>query len=260
MSDVPFEVAVKSPVAVMRTTRKTLWAVQDRGNDPQPLIFVMAGYGDAWVAHGLARALDERTVYCLQPSARDSAMTARELAAVYVEHLQAAQQRGPYCLCGYSAGAVMALEIASQLRARGEAVGLLALLDPLFARYTRFEHLSYHGLQRVYRITEKILTRKPRLMQILSAMFEDQGLEAHLEALAGYKPEPYPGEIVYYRARWTVGRSPMLVRQWKWLTRARFRVEVVPGGHHTFIRPPHVAELARRLRLELQKPGPPNSP
>jgi thioesterase domain-containing protein len=149
----------------------------------------------------------------------------------------------------------MALEIAIQLRAQGEVVGLVALLDPLFIRYTRFEHLSYLGLQRVCRLVEKILPTKPRLLQILAAMFEDEGLESHLKALAGYKPDHYPGEIVFYQARWSLGRSPMLVRQWRWFTRARLKVETAPGDHHTFIRPPHVKELARRLRSELQKAG-----
>ena len=34
---------------------------------------------------------------------------------------------------------------------------------------------------------------------------------------------------------------------------ARLRVETVPGNHHTFIRAPHVTELARRLRNDLRR-------
>ncbi len=243
------------PAAHGRLTRKTLWAVQDKGGEGQPFIFVLAGYGDAWVAQGLAHALGpEYTVYGIQPPG-ETAKTARELAAIYVEHLRAVQTQGPYCLGGYSAGAVMALEIAIQLRAQDEVVGLVALLDPLFVRYTRFEYLCYHGLQRVCGVVVKILPMKLRILQILAAMFEDEGLDAHLEALAGYKPDRYPGDIVFYQARWSIGRSPLLVRQWKWFTQARLKVETVPGDHHTFIRPPHVKELARQLRSELRKAG-----
>ena len=247
--------ALDAPSA-QKPTRKTLWAVQDNGVEAQPFIFVLAGYGDAWVAQGLARALgSEYTVYGIQPPGEATARTARELAAIYVEHLRAVQPQGPYCLGGYSAGAVMALEMAIQLRAQGEVVGVVTLLDPLFIRYTRFEHLSYYALQGVCRVVEKILPRKPRVLQILTAMFEDEGLDIHLAALAGHKPDRYPGDIVFYQARWALGRTPLLVQQWKWFTKARLKVEKVPGDHHTFIRPPHVKELARRLRLELRKAG-----
>jgi len=240
--------------SAQRPARKTLWAVQDNGGEAQPFIFVLAGYGDAWVAQGLAHALGpQHTVYGIQPPAEASATTARELAAIYVSHLRAVQPQGPYCLGGYSAGAVMALEIAIQLRAQGEVVGVVALLDPLFIRYTRSEHLSYHALQGVCRMVEKILPSKPRVLQILTAMFEDDGLETHLKTLAGYKPDHYPGDIVFYQARWALGRSPLLVRQWKWFTKAPLKVETVPGDHHTFIRPPHVKELARRLQQELRE-------
>jgi thioesterase domain-containing protein len=247
---------VDSPAGPGRPARKTLWAVQDKGGETPPLVFVLAGYGDAWVAQGLARALGpEQRVYGLQPPSETAATTARELATLYVEQLRTVQPHGPYCLGGYSAGAVMALEVATQFRAQGEVVGLVALLDPLFIRYTRFEYLCYHALQRVCRAVEKILPIKLRFLQILDAMFEDKGLDIHLDALAGHKPDRYPGYIVFYRARWAVGRSPLLVQQWKWFTRARLKVETVPGDHHTFIRPPHVAELARRLNSEIRQVG-----
>jgi|SRR5579859_1987099 len=250
------DTAPDKPLTLTPTGFKTLWVVQDEGGKALPLAFILAGYGDVWVALGLARALGiEHAVYGLRPPENCSGMKARELAAVYIERLQAVQPQGPYCLSGYSAGAVLALEMAIQLRARGESVGLVALLDPLFIRYTRFEHLSYIGLQRACAVVEKILPWKPRLLQILSAMFQDKGLDRHLEALVGYTPGHYPGELVFYQARWSICRSPLLVQQWKWFTRARLRLETVPGDHHTFLRPPHVAGLAQRMRSALQGVG-----
>lgn len=250
------ETVPDKPFTQIRTGLKTLWVVQDEGGKAQPLAFILAGYGDVWVALGLARALGaEHAVYGLRPPENSSGMKARELAALYIERLQDVQPQGPYCLSGYSAGAVLALEMAIQLRAKGESVGLVALLDPLFIRYTRFEHLSYISLQRACAVLEKILPWEPRIMQILSAMFHDKGLDRHLEALIGYTPDHYPEDIVFYQARWSLCRSPLLVRQWKWFTRARLRLETVPGDHHTFLRPPHVAGLAQRLRSALQRVG-----
>jgi Thioesterase domain len=242
------------PATHGQSKRKIFWVAQEGGSGAPPLTFVLAGYGDAWVAQGLARALEqEQTVYCLQPPDEGTPKTARELAVLYVEHLRAAQPRGPYCLGGYSAGALMALEIAVQLHTRGEQVGVVALLDPMFMRYTRFERACYIGLQRICGFVGKIYPGKIRVLKILQAMFDDKGLDTHLEALAGHRPQRYPGDIVFYRGRWSVGHSPLLVRQIKWFTGARLKVESVPGDHHTFIRPPHVTELARRLRAELQR-------
>jgi thioesterase domain-containing protein len=51
------------------------------------------------------------------------------LAAHYNELLVARQPHGPYLLLGYSIGGTIAWEMARQLEARGERVGLLALVD-----------------------------------------------------------------------------------------------------------------------------------
>jgi thioesterase domain-containing protein len=52
-----------------------------------------------------------------------------ELAAAYVRDLRERQARGPYRLCGWSFGGVVALEMAAQLVAAGEPVAFLSLLD-----------------------------------------------------------------------------------------------------------------------------------
>src|SRR5207244_13147005 len=50
-------------------------------------------------------------------------------AAVRVEAMRVAQPRGPYHIAGYSLGGLLAYEIARQLRAAGEEVAWLCLLD-----------------------------------------------------------------------------------------------------------------------------------
>jgi thioesterase domain-containing protein len=51
------------------------------------------------------------------------------MASDYVEALIEFQSGAPYLLCGWSMGGVIAFEVARQLRARGEHVALLALID-----------------------------------------------------------------------------------------------------------------------------------
>jgi amino acid adenylation domain-containing protein len=51
------------------------------------------------------------------------------LALRYVTELQRAQPHGPYHLCGYSFGGILAFEMARHLRRAGEEVAMLAVVD-----------------------------------------------------------------------------------------------------------------------------------
>lgn len=61
-----------------------------------------------------------------------SARSLEDLAAGYLDGVRRIQPNGPYRLGGYSLGALVALEMAQQLRTAGEEVDALFLLDPTF--------------------------------------------------------------------------------------------------------------------------------
>jgi acyl transferase domain-containing protein/thioesterase domain-containing protein/acyl carrier protein len=82
----------------------------------------------------LARAMNpERPFYGLQsPMLEDRAArpsSIEEMASLYIDAIRRVQPRGPYLLGGWSFGGVVAAEMARRLRARGEAVAQLVLLD-----------------------------------------------------------------------------------------------------------------------------------
>jgi len=54
-----------------------------------------------------------------------------ETAAEYTKAVREAQPEGPYLIGGWSAGGVIAFEMAQQLKRMGQEVGLLALLDSM---------------------------------------------------------------------------------------------------------------------------------
>lgn len=54
-----------------------------------------------------------------------------KVAAHYLQGIREQQPTGPYFLCGYSIGGMIAYEAAVQLRKAGESVALVALFDPL---------------------------------------------------------------------------------------------------------------------------------
>jgi thioesterase domain-containing protein len=52
-----------------------------------------------------------------------------DMAAAYVREIQAVLPHGPYLLCGYSIGGLLAWEVAQHLHAQNQKVALLALVD-----------------------------------------------------------------------------------------------------------------------------------
>jgi len=83
----------------------------------------------------LARRLDTATrFYGIQTSPKkmletDFGASIKSLATYYVEKLTGFQPQGPFMVGGFCAGAIIALEIAQQLRASGREVNLLVAID-----------------------------------------------------------------------------------------------------------------------------------
>jgi len=85
---------------------------------------LMLAFGDDQPFYGIqAAGLEEDEEVLEDP-------TIEEMAASYVREIRALQPAGPYILGGSSYGAIIAFEIAQQLRALGGEVPILALFDP----------------------------------------------------------------------------------------------------------------------------------
>jgi amino acid adenylation domain-containing protein len=99
-----------------------------------PLFCVHPAAGISWVYSGLLRALGpDRPVHGLQARGLDGrsplATGIEEMAADYLAAIRAVQPHGPYHLLGWSFGGNVAHAMAVRLRAQGERVALLALMD-----------------------------------------------------------------------------------------------------------------------------------
>ncbi|MEU1866242.1 amino acid adenylation domain-containing protein [Streptomyces gardneri] len=99
-----------------------------------PLFCVHPAAGISWVYAGLLRHLGpERPLYGLQARG----LTPQELPAAgldamvkdYLAQLRSVQPEGPYHLLGWSFGGLVAHALATRLRAEGQEVALLALMD-----------------------------------------------------------------------------------------------------------------------------------
>ncbi len=108
------------------------------GGSGRPFFFL---HGD-WLHEAIwclnvARDLGpDQPFYALPPyrfTIKNAALTFREMAAAHVQAMRAVQPAGPYLLGGFCNGGLVAYEMAQQLRAAGESVDLLVLIDPYVA-------------------------------------------------------------------------------------------------------------------------------
>ncbi len=120
--------------------------VPQLGKEIRPVINLQPGDGGCpfFYLHGdllsggfyclnLARHLGGDIPFHVLPPARVDGQpltpTIEEMAAIHLSHLRAVAPHGPYMLAGFCIGGVVAFEIARQLRAQGEEVAFLGLID-----------------------------------------------------------------------------------------------------------------------------------
>jgi thioesterase domain-containing protein/aryl carrier-like protein len=112
---------------------RALIPIQTSGDRP-PFFGVHHGGGGIYGYADLARRMGpQQPVYAFQELGSEPGQTPLDsveaIARLYVDELVSVQPRGPYHLGGFCFGGVVAYEMAHQLQARGETVGLLALID-----------------------------------------------------------------------------------------------------------------------------------
>jgi amino acid adenylation domain-containing protein len=111
----------------------SLVPIQPAGSRP-PLFLVHGAEGNVLLYRQVSRYLPPgQPVYGLQAHTGDGhglqERTVEGMASQYIQEIRVAQPHGPFFLGGYCMGGVIALEIAQQLKALGERVGLVIMLD-----------------------------------------------------------------------------------------------------------------------------------
>ncbi|HEY1227232.1 MAG TPA: alpha/beta fold hydrolase, partial [Ramlibacter sp.] len=109
--------------------------VRMRSGEGAPLFLVHGLSGTVMECWELVRALrTTRPVWGLQaPGVDGDAAPHRmveDMAAAYVAQIRTVQHAGPYAICGFSFGGLVAYEMARQLAEAGETTVPLVLLDP----------------------------------------------------------------------------------------------------------------------------------
>ncbi len=254
-----------------------------------PFFLVAGMFGNVLNLRHLAHLLGkERPFYGLQARGLfgDAAPheTLEAAAADCIAELRQIQPSGPYLLGGFSGGGLTAWEMGRQLRAAGEEVALVALLDtpmpvpPVPSRADRaaikLAELRQHGprflldwlrRRREWQRAQKALAAGEPDPTVPS--FHNAAIEAAFRRAVGvYRLEPWAdGRVVLYR--------PPLDRRWKvsggnWISTAKeyvfadnqwtrfapgLEVVEVPGDHDSMVLEPNVRVLANRMREALAR-------
>lgn len=165
-----------------------------------------------------------------------------DMASNYIEVMRRVQKQGPYTLCGFSFGGVLAVEIARQLQNAGEFVFPLILFD------------AWAKLPLDYReesIFKKVLSRQisyinaePELLQLcwerINLFFNYQMPEVHQK-------------IILFKAKEFSSFSSIDphfkndFNYWNAYACAGMDVHLINGSHETLLQEPYVHTVAEKL-------------
>jgi amino acid adenylation domain-containing protein len=265
--------------------------LQPRGTRP-PFFWVHPAGGDVLCYAMLSRYLgDDQPLYGIQARgfARDEERpnSLEEMAALYIDEIRLRQPEGPYFLGGWSLGGPVAFEMARQLRALGETVGLLAILDGApFLETARPEESDVDYLLDIAAYVGNFWGRAPEVSPERLATLDPDGqiayvaeglaavdflppgtgerqlrrvlavYRANVTALRAYQAGFYPDGLTLLRAEERPDAPGLLSRDdlgWRDLTGGPVEILTVPGNHLSLLAEPNVHVLAAHLRACLER-------
>ena len=262
--------------------------LQPFGNLP-PFFCVHGIGGDVLHLHRLALHMGtKRPVFGLRRRPQDPPTESiTQTAARYVAAMLDRQPNGPFYLGGHSFGAMIAYEMALQLLAQGNDIGLLAVIDQHWPGWRLEPETAIPAMYRIlttipgrirYELAKVAPAQRYQALQGLFVSWSKAALgfkrdaatifkidrsetelilrfEAGLEALRAYRPAPSPVPITLFRAKIPLMRHLIMdsTLGWKDLAQREVQVRVIPGDHQSMTTEPLVRHLAKALADELDK-------
>ncbi len=223
------------------TNWSSLVTIRSEGTRP-PLFLVHGAEGNVLLYRDLARCLgSDQPVYGLQSQGLDGndkfLTNFAEMASSYIREIKEVQSGGPYHLGGYCLGGIIALEMAHQLRAMGEQVALVGMIETYNVNTTPMaqsfwmtllhlpQNVFYHlgsvlsvGMSdRKKFLKEKLKVAMGRLSIRVSTLLASKNqrtkdseapvyphlaiAKANEQAAYNYVPKSYSGQVVLFRPK-----------------------------------------------------------
>jgi amino acid adenylation domain-containing protein len=243
-----------------------------RAAGSRPALFVVEPNEGPLVAlrHFLPFLDEEQPVMAMLPRTADGLFDRTgSIGALAEELLQAIRHsspHGPYRLAGYSLGGVLAYHLASRLRAGGDEVDFLALIDTMTPEVTMWHS---EPLMRPSTRVRRLLLTSPRLWPAMlwaavrraageapavggpgdegpdaAGDFDSEGAVA---LLSRYRLPPCDARLTLFGSRWAQRWTGDRSLGWASAHHGPLVVETVPGDHRTILLQPRVSELAARF-------------
>jgi amino acid adenylation domain-containing protein len=269
------------------SSKTTSTLVPLKADGDEPALFIVHGVGGNVINfYALAMRIDPcQPVYGVQSQAllagQPALLRLEDMAAYYVSEIRKLQPHGPYRLLGYSFGGAVVLEMAHQLRAAGEPVAPLGMLD---ARAKHFEdarrsELStqdkinkrmrrFHGNtvsltwgKRLAYFYDKAKTRAIRFSCKLAATLNFKHVPSFMKsaydinhvALNRYKPRPYDGKMILFRATEQEYAGGPRDLGWSEIFTQGVEIHEIDGDHERIFLEPSIEILAAALHAAVQR-------
>ena len=266
--------------------------IHEQGTKP-PLFLVHGLRGNVLTFYGLRHHIPaDQPLFGIQADGLDtgraSLVSIPEMAEYYVKEIRAVRPHGPYFLGGFSAGGLVAYEMARQLVEAGERVPFLALFDSYVEAAGGYWLKSFYS-RRALRMSIHALraswhsVKAEGLISVLGKKFQNMGVnirimvwlllgnisgrrkngeaahpnflsphEAFTRAIRVYSPQPYPGPAISFRSTTLDRDTPDFSEGWARFISGKLEHQEVYGGHEDIFREPHIARLADQLMEALE--------
>lgn len=245
--------------------------IQPKGGRP-PLFFVGATslLGPLADRLGTDQPLVSLNVFGLQPLLEEAeTLDLRVIAEIYINEIRRVQGKGPYLLAGYCLDAVLAFEMAKQLRRAGEKTALLLSIDGVWDAGSRgfgikrhLDNLQIFGpsylsskFRQKYRQWRtsfmlsysrfKAFLSRPGASSVPPSLKNALFLDKFFKSFETYEARPYAGRItLFLSSEWNSLELPELSA----LAEGGLDIHEIRGFHDGWFNQPQVDVFAEKLK------------
>ncbi|NEP14721.1 MAG: amino acid adenylation domain-containing protein [Symploca sp. SIO2C1] len=195
-----------------------------------------------------------------------------DIAEQFIKDIRTVKPNGPYLLGVYCGDSRIAFEIAQQLQAQGEKVGLLAFIDVIWEprklgldfywhnfRQFGFSYLLYKVKKRIEFMKRKLILHTKtirgkfysRTSSPVPKYFQDVNLlNNYYQFVRDYIPQVYPGKITLFLCSEWLSRNPAKLKK---IADKGLEMHEIPGYHQNIFEEPQILVLAEKLKACLDQ-------